>query len=61
MREALEHHFKFECVVGMNGRVWISSGRMNATIAIANALLYSEFMSKEECIAMVATIVERLY
>ena len=60
VKEALERHFKFECVVGMNGRVWINSGHISTTIAIVNALLYSEFMSKDQCSAMVENVVKRL-
>lgn len=57
---ALEREFKFECSVGMNGRVWVKAASTAHTIAISNALLSSEFMSSEQCKRMVAQIVERL-
>jgi exosome complex component RRP40 len=47
--EALkERGFKFEIVPGMNGRVWVDSTHPYHTIAIANALTLSEFMTDNE-------------
>ena len=57
---ALEREFKFECTVGMNGRVWVKAASTAHTIAISNALLSSEFMSSEQCKQLVAQIVQRL-
>ena len=57
---ALEREFKFECTVGMNGRVWVKAASTTHTIAISNALLSSEFMSSEQCKQLVAQIVQRL-
>ena len=57
---ALGKEFKFECTVGMNGRVWVRSPSTVHTIAIANALVSSEYMSDEQCYTMVAQLVERL-
>ena len=57
---ALEREFKFECTVGMNGRVWVKAASTAHTIAISNALLSSEFMSSEQCEQLVAQIVQRL-
>ena len=47
--EALkERGFKFEVVPGMNGRVWVDSTHLYHTIAIANAITLSEFMTDKE-------------
>lgn len=47
--EALKNNgFKFEVVPGMNGRVWLDSTHLFHTIAIANAITLSEFMTGEE-------------
>ena len=47
--EALRKHgFKFEIVPGMNGRIWLDSTHLYHTIAIANAITLSEFMTDDE-------------
>ena len=47
--EALKTNgFKFEIVPGMNGRVWLDSTHLYHTVAIANAITLSEFMTEEE-------------
>lgn len=47
--EALKSNgFKFEIVPGMNGRVWLDSTHLYHTIAVANAITLSEFMTDEE-------------
>ena len=58
--QALRKNFKFECVVGMNGRVWVHSKNMLDTIAIVNAISNSEFMDELECVEMVSSIFSRL-
>lgn len=56
----LRNHFKFECTVGMNGRVWVNSISTGSSIAVVNAIQNSEFMSPEQCTEMVQRLVERI-
>ena len=58
--EELGKHLKFECVVGMNGRVWVDSHSMLHTIAVTNALMSCEYMSSEEVKVMVDTLMKHL-
>ena len=47
--KALEKRgFKYEVVPGMNGRIWLDSSHLFHTIAIANAITLSEYMTQEE-------------
>ena len=56
----LGKHLKFEIVVGMNGRVWINSKGIIDTIAIANAIVSSEFMDDEQIAFMVKQLVDSI-
>lgn len=56
----LGKHFPFEVVVGVNGRVWVSSKGIIDTIAIANALVSSEFMRDDQVDAMVKQLVSSI-
>ncbi len=60
VRQALSRYFKFECVVGMNGKVWVNSPTIMHTIAIANAFTSSEYMTEEQCKQMAEKIVDTL-
>lgn len=57
---SLGKHFPFEIIVGMNGRVWVSSKGIIDTIAIANAIASSEFMGDEQVEAMVKQLVSSI-
>jgi len=39
---ALGQKFEFELAVGVNGRVWVSSGSCSSTIKVANVLQQAE-------------------
>lgn len=56
----LGKHFKFEITVGMNGRVWINSKGIIDTIAIANAIVSSEFMEDDQISVMVQQLVNSI-
>jgi len=56
----LGKHFKFEIAVGMNGRVWTNSKGIIDTIAIANAIVSSEFMDDEQISFMVKQLVDSI-
>jgi len=56
----LGKHFPFEITVGMNGRVWINSKGIIDMIAIANAIVSSEFMEDEQISVMVKQLVESI-
>uniref|UniRef100_A0A1X7UJH4 Exosome complex component RRP40 n=1 Tax=Amphimedon queenslandica TaxID=400682 RepID=A0A1X7UJH4_AMPQE len=51
--EELQKHYKFECVVGLNGRVWLSAPTLMQTIIIRNCIKSSEFMSEDSIKEMV--------
>ncbi|KAF7726436.1 exosome non-catalytic core subunit rrp40 [Apophysomyces ossiformis] len=55
----LGEHFPFEMAVGMNGRVWINSNSHKDTILISNAIQNSEYLSIEECKAMVEGLLNK--
>lgn len=55
---ALGSRLKFECVVGMNGRVWVCASELTHTITIVNAIQNSEYMSQEQCQEMVEKMLE---
>ena len=50
----LGKYYKYESVVGLNGRVWVSSGSLVVTIVIRNCILASEFMSADAVQEMVS-------
>lgn len=50
---ALGKYFKFECTVGLNGRVLISSQAMVHTIIIRNCIMASEYMDSDSVRKMV--------
>ncbi|XP_068676775.1 putative exosome complex component rrp40 [Montipora foliosa] len=56
--ECLGNYFPFECTAGMNGRVWIKSPSTTHTIAIANAITNSEYMTNNQIETMVKQIVK---
>jgi len=56
----LGKHFPFEITVGMNGRVWINSKGIIDMIAIANAIVSSEFMEDDQISFMVKQVVESI-
>ena len=51
--KALGARLKYECVVGVNGRVWVKAADVAQTIIVVNAVRNSEFMSEEQCRQMV--------
>ena len=51
---ALGKYYKYECVAGLNGRVWISSSSLLTTIVISNCILASEYMTSDAVIEMVS-------
>lgn len=55
----LGQHFPFELAVGMNGRVWINSTSTKNTIMLANAIQTSEYLSAEECKALVEDLINK--
>ena len=56
----LGKHFAFEITVGMNGRIWINSKGTVDTIAIANAIVNSEFMDDTQITVMVRQLVDSM-
>lgn len=44
----LKKEFNFELAAGMNGRIWIKGRNTKETIAVANAILASEFVPPEK-------------
>ena len=56
----LGKNFPFEVTVGLNGRVWIKSKGLINTIAVANAITNSEFLSENETKRMVDKIMKEL-
>lgn len=56
--KCLGKYFPFECTVGMNGRVWINSESTPHTIAIANAISNSEYMTNNQIETMVKQLVK---
>ena len=56
---ALGSRLKFECVVGVNGRVWVRAPQLTHTIIVVNAIQNSEYMSSEQCQEMVEQMLER--
>ncbi|XP_002163201.1 exosome complex component RRP40 [Hydra vulgaris] len=56
----LGKNFPFEIVVGLNGRIWIHSKGIIDTIAIANAIVSSEFMDDNEVTLMVKQLIESI-
>ena len=53
MLEALRQYFKFECTVGLNGRVLVSSQSLMHTIIVRNCIVASEFMDSDSIAKMV--------
>lgn len=53
---ALGARLKFECVIGVNGRVWVKAADITQTILVVNAVRNSEFMSEKQCQDMVEQI-----
>ena len=56
----LGKNFPFEVTVGLNGRVWIKSKGLINTIAVANAITNSEFLSESETKRMVDKIMKEI-
>ena len=56
--KCLGKQFPFECTVGLNGRVWINSASTPHTIAIANAISNSEYMTNNQIETMVKQLVK---
>jgi len=56
----LGKHFPFEIVVGMNGRVWIHSKGIIDMIAIANAIVSSEFMEADQISFMIGELIKSI-
>ena len=56
--KCLGKYFASECTVGMNGRVWINSASTPHTIAIANAISNSEYMTNNQIETMVKQLVK---
>ena len=50
---ALEKYYKFECIVGFNGRVFVTSQYVQQTIVIRNCIIESEYMDKDTVLRMV--------
>ncbi|KAG8228680.1 hypothetical protein J437_LFUL008668 [Ladona fulva] len=49
-----------EIAVGMNGKVWLKARSIKETIALANAILATEYITNEETNAMCCRIIEAL-
>jgi exosome complex component RRP40 len=56
--KALGARLKYECVVGVNGRVWVKAADVAQTIIVVNAVRNSEYMSEEQCRQMVEQMLE---
>lgn len=50
---ALGRHMKLECVVGLNGRVWITGQALMQIIVVRNCILASEYMDPQAVKEMV--------
>ena len=57
---ALARHIKFEIAIGYNGWIWIDSESPQHSIIVANACLNSEFLEKDEMIAMVEELISAM-
>ncbi|EEB09142.1 exosome subunit Rrp40 [Schizosaccharomyces japonicus yFS275] len=53
-------HIPFEIALGLNGRIWVNSGSIQTTVAIANAIKQSEYKSPEECTELIHAILKTL-
>ncbi len=51
--KALEKYYKFECIIGLNGRVLVSNESIQQTIVIRNCIIASEYMDTNTIIQMV--------
>uniref|UniRef100_A0A1A9WZZ3 Exosome complex component RRP40 n=1 Tax=Glossina brevipalpis TaxID=37001 RepID=A0A1A9WZZ3_9MUSC len=58
---ALTKEMPFEIAVGMNGRIWIKAKSIKETIAVGNAILATEFSSKEQIAKLCQNIGNILY
>ena len=54
--EQLGAKFKYEIIIGLNGRFWINSNDSRTTIVIANILKNSNYLNKEQCDSMLEQI-----
>ncbi len=54
----LGKQLKFEVACGMNGRVWLKSGSVRETVALANAIGSAEFLTNQELPELVKKTVE---
>lgn len=53
VQKALGKHIKLECVVGLNGRVWITGQALMQIIVVRNCILASEYMGPQAIQEMV--------
>lgn len=56
----LGKRLSFEVAIGMNGRLWIKARSISETIAIANAISASEYMSNEQMKEMCKRLLDAL-
>ncbi|KAJ8306634.1 hypothetical protein KUTeg_017179 [Tegillarca granosa] len=56
----LGKRLSFEVAIGMNGRLWIKARSVSETIAIANAISASEYMSNEQIKEMCKRLLDAL-
>ncbi len=51
--EALQKYFKFECTVGLNGRVLVCGQSTSHTVIVRNCIVASEYMDRASVVKMV--------
>jgi len=52
-------HFKYEVAIGLNGRVWVNSGRIKDTVLICNMIQNAVYLTNEQTQQMVNELIER--
>ena len=50
-------HIGFQCVVGLNGRVWVDAGEVGRTILVARIIKEAEGLNEEEMRTLVRSLV----
>lgn len=55
----LGRHLPYEVAVGINGRIWVKATTIEHTILVANSILNSQHMTKEQVQAMVQSLLRQ--
>lgn len=55
----LGSYLPYEVAVGINGRIWVKATTTENTILVANSILNSQHMTKEQIQAMVQTLLKQ--